>query len=59
MVSVAFSLKSVEICKNNDHTCLVHCIYTCREAAGSVNIDNNVRDCSRYCPQDHVYTKGR
>ena len=25
-----FMLKSGNICKNNDHTCLFHCINTCR-----------------------------
>ena len=30
MFSVALWLESCEICKNNDHTCLFHCINTCR-----------------------------
>ena len=28
--SVRFRLKSGKICKNNDHTCLFHCITNCR-----------------------------
>ena len=28
--SARFTLKSGKICKNNDHTCLFHCINTCR-----------------------------
>ena len=28
--SVRLMLKSDKICKNNDHTCLFHCINTCR-----------------------------
>ena len=28
--SALFKLKSGKICKNNDHTCLFHCINTCR-----------------------------
>ena len=28
--SAQFMLKSGKICKNNDHTCLFHCINTCR-----------------------------
>ena len=28
--SVLFMLKSGKICKNNNHTCLFHCINTCR-----------------------------
>ena len=27
---VRFRLKSGKICKNNDHTCLFHCINICR-----------------------------
>ena len=26
-------LEKSKICKNNDHTCLFHCIYTCRHAS--------------------------
>ena len=28
--SARFMLKSGRLCKNNDHTCFFHCIYTCR-----------------------------
>ena len=29
MFSVGFCLELGKICKNNDHTCLLHCINTC------------------------------
>ena len=35
--SARFMLKSGKICKNNDHTCLFHCIYTCRSLRRCLN----------------------